>query len=307
MAEPVRLESQTLREEDIVGRRRAWFWRFWFRIAVFASRSFGWSSRLRRHSLERRCVPSCRRCSSCRCSSCSSRTSRSCSARCCDEHVADQSFEPGDAEWGVKLDRRSRSGRGEGGGPSRRRRSGSRASSSNAAGGKRERGCSSRRLRAPARRCSRRRSRPGSTRRSSRCPGSGFAATFIGIDAIIVRLPRLEGEAARPQVGWPVHRLHRRDRRGRNAPPVSRRCRCRLQPCGQHPIVAVGGRRLLRRLRGPQSLGRSDARDTEPGAIVCSPSATMAGMASAAFKRRCKGSSASCSRAGWAAWGAAWR
>ena len=29
------IESQALREEDIVGRRRAWFWRFWFKIAVF--------------------------------------------------------------------------------------------------------------------------------------------------------------------------------------------------------------------------------------------------------------------------------
>ena len=28
------LESQTLREEDVVGRRRAWFWRFWFKVAV---------------------------------------------------------------------------------------------------------------------------------------------------------------------------------------------------------------------------------------------------------------------------------
>ena len=27
------LESQTLREEDIVGRRRTWFWRFWFKVA----------------------------------------------------------------------------------------------------------------------------------------------------------------------------------------------------------------------------------------------------------------------------------
>ena len=56
------------------------------------------------------------------------------------------------------------------------------------AGGKRERGLLFLGAPGPARRCSPRRSRPGSTRRSSRCPGSGFAATFIGIDAIIVRL-----------------------------------------------------------------------------------------------------------------------
>jgi cell division protease FtsH len=29
------IESQSLREEDVVGRRRAWFWRFWFKIAVW--------------------------------------------------------------------------------------------------------------------------------------------------------------------------------------------------------------------------------------------------------------------------------
>ena len=34
MAEPLRVESAELREEDIVGRRRAWFWRFWFRAAL---------------------------------------------------------------------------------------------------------------------------------------------------------------------------------------------------------------------------------------------------------------------------------
>jgi len=28
------IESRELREEDIVSRRRAWFWRFWFKIAV---------------------------------------------------------------------------------------------------------------------------------------------------------------------------------------------------------------------------------------------------------------------------------
>ena len=28
------IESRALREEDIVGRRRAWFWRFWFKIAL---------------------------------------------------------------------------------------------------------------------------------------------------------------------------------------------------------------------------------------------------------------------------------
>ena len=29
------IESRELREEDVVGRRRAWFWKFWFKIAVW--------------------------------------------------------------------------------------------------------------------------------------------------------------------------------------------------------------------------------------------------------------------------------
>ena len=33
------IESRELREEDVVGRRRAWFWRFWFKIAVCSSSS----------------------------------------------------------------------------------------------------------------------------------------------------------------------------------------------------------------------------------------------------------------------------
>lgn len=29
------IEARELREEDVVGRRRAWFWRYWFKVAVF--------------------------------------------------------------------------------------------------------------------------------------------------------------------------------------------------------------------------------------------------------------------------------
>ena len=57
-------------------------------------------------------------------------------------------------------------------------RSGSRASSSRKRAASASVGCSSSARPAPARRCSRRRSRPASTRRSSRCPGSGFAQTL---------------------------------------------------------------------------------------------------------------------------------
>ena len=50
-------------------------------------------------------------------------------------------------------------------------------------------------------------------------PGSGFAQTFIGMDVVVVLFLIAQGPAARPQVGRPVHHLHRRDRRRRHAPP----------------------------------------------------------------------------------------
>ena len=193
------IESQALREEDVVGRRRAWFWRFWFKIAVFfvviitivwLFNGGTWLATIGvifdaigNILARRRCGP---RSSSC--SSSSSRTSGSCSARCSLMNISQiQSFEPGDAEWGVKLDDVRGQARGEGRGPPRRRdlavgravRARTAASASAA--------CSSSARRAPGRRCSPRRSRPGSTRRSSRSRAPGFAATFIGIDAIIVR------------------------------------------------------------------------------------------------------------------------
>ena len=50
-------------------------------------------------------------------------------------------------------------------------------------------------------------------------PGSGFAQTFIGMDAVIVRYLASKAKKLAAQVGRPVHRLHRRDRRRRHAPP----------------------------------------------------------------------------------------
>ena len=95
-------------------------------------------------------------------------------------------YEPGDAEWGVKLERRPRPGRGEGGGPPRRH--------ALAVG----RGVRARRRQARARPALPRRAghRQDDAREGDRdgfnspfvsIPGSGFAQTFIGIDAIIVR------------------------------------------------------------------------------------------------------------------------
>jgi hypothetical protein len=53
-------------------------------------------------------------------------------------------------------------------------------------------------------------------------PGSGFAATFIGIDAIIVRLLARRAKKLARKWGRPMHRLHRRDRCRRHATTVAR-------------------------------------------------------------------------------------
>ncbi len=49
-------------------------------------------------------------------------------------------------------------------------------------------------------------------------PGSGFAGMFIGMDAITVQFLARKARKLAAQVGRPVHRVHRRDRRGRDAP-----------------------------------------------------------------------------------------
>ena len=67
-------------------------------------------------------------------------------------------------------------------------------------------------------------------------------------------LARAQGEEARPEMGRPVHRLHRRDRRGRNAEAGSRR-RSELH---RRPSR---GRAVLRALRGAEPHRRHDSRD----------------------------------------------
>ena len=69
-------------------------------------------------------------------------------------------------------------------------------------------------------------------------------------------VPRLEGQEARAQVGRPVHRLHRRDRRGRHAPQLARRRRLlAARRFEQHPRPPV--------LRSERRADRVRRRDVE--------------------------------------------
>ncbi len=151
--------------------------------------------------------------------------------------------------------------------------SGSPARCSSSAGGKRERGAAlPRRRRAPARRCSPRRSRPASTRPSSRIPGSGFAQTFIGIDAVIVRfLARKAKRLARKWGGQCIVFIDEIDavgmrRQSLGAPGVG----------GSMGPGSFHDHAVLRPPRGAEPQRRSDPRDRASGATGCSTPALAA-------------------------------
>ena len=285
-------DDARLREEDIVNRRRAWTWRFWFRVGDLLRRDHharlpdssvtapaGIASLARApaaHVLDEiGTLAHSRRASGCRSSSSFFL------------FLANflifmgpmllmgisqiRGYEPGDAEWGVKLERRPRPGRGEGGGAPRRH--------ALAVG----RGVRAGRRQARARPALPRRAghRQDDAREGDRDrlqlavrldPGLRLRADVHRHRRAHRALPRAQGEEARAQVGRPVHRLHRRDRRRRHAPAgAAGRQRCSRSP-ESSPAV-------LRAVRRAQPERRPDLRERAPGASTVQPARARAPLA----------------------------
>ena len=211
--------DKRLKEEDVVNRRRAWFWRKWIRRIVFVLALFTviWLVRLldprrRMADLDGEHHGNL---------GSAQVLSEPAAAPDVRDHLpgllplqlpdpagpadadgnhADAGFEPGDADWGVQARRRARAGRGQGGGPPRRHAV---AVGRGVRGGGRQ---------ARARPALPRRAGHGQddARESDRhglqlpvrhaCPGSGFAQTFMGMDAVIVRY--LAWKAKRLAAKW---------------------------------------------------------------------------------------------------------
>ena len=210
------LDSKQLQEEDVVARRRAWFWRFWFRIGAFLIvvntivwlfQGGTWGVQQGRSS---------------RGSGTSSRI------RCCWTQVIFvfflfianfgilfgplllmnltqiKAFEPGDAQWGVKLE----DVRGQKEAKEEIRRVvfdlAIRRAVRAAPAGSASAASSSTGRRAPARRCWRRRSRPASTRRSSPSPALASQRRSSGSTRSSSAIWHWKAKQRRAQVGRPV-------------------------------------------------------------------------------------------------------
>ena len=242
-------EDARLREEDITNRRRAWTWRFWLRLAIFVGGldhvvfliQILFDRARRRDDHLDRDLDGARSRTRPRASATTRKTGSSSAVfQIFFLFFANflifmgplllmgisqiRGYEPGDAEWGVKLDHV----RGQAEAKEEIRRvvtlwqSGEVFESA---------GRQARARPALPRRAGHRQDDDGEGDRDRLQlavrldPGLGLRADVHRHRRHDRPLPRAQGEEARPQVGRPVHRLHRRDRRGRHAAAVARRAR----------------------------------------------------------------------------------
>ena len=177
------LESPRLREEDVVSRRRVWFWRFWVKTAIFVGVVYFLAATFLDAALLVQILP----------------LLVTLPLFLVFNFVIlfgplllmnlsqIQAFEPGDAQWGVKLD----DVRGQAEAKEEVRRVVSIWQSGEQferAGGKRERGVLFLGQPGTGKTMLAKALATGFNSPFVSIPGSGFAATFIGIDAIIVRI-----------------------------------------------------------------------------------------------------------------------